>query len=200
MLWTTSNRIPNNGLNKNTSSYPPEQGVWKSGSQGWVIKLTTTSGTLALSILPLLHLWHVGLQSLGLVSHGCVMAVVVPDTTCLHHRPQARWRGAGTSLTTAPFFIREENFTLNSLTHFSLNLIWQEWMAWPPVAIRDTGQVGIQHFSHWHWMLALPGRKQRRRRTGPTYTVSAHLQRLEVDRADSHFKKHVPFIPQYAEA
>lgn len=94
MLWTASNRIPSNGLNKNTSSYPPEQGIRKSGSQGWVIKLTMTSRTLALSILPLLHLWHVGLQSLGLVSHGCVMAVVVPDTTCLHHQTTSKIEGS----------------------------------------------------------------------------------------------------------
>ena len=28
MVWITSNRTSNNGLNNNTSSYPPEQGVW----------------------------------------------------------------------------------------------------------------------------------------------------------------------------
>ena len=63
---------------------------------------------------------------------------------------------------------------------------------------RDTGQVGIQHFSHCHQRLALPGRKQKIV-TGPTSTVSAHFRRLQFDRAGSHFKKDGPLTPWQAE-
>lgn len=124
-----------------------------------------------------------------------MMAAAVPDITFLHPRGRKQDRGNWDfSCSSFPFHQENTSFTQSPLTGFSLNPIWQNWIPWTPVAIRDTGQVSGWHFSHCHQKLALPGRG--RTVTGPTSTMS-DTQRLEAE-SFSHFGEHVPFTPQHA--
>lgn len=116
----------------------------------------------------------------------------------MHHllavpRPREGTGRGENSLAAAALSTRKGNGTQGLFLVFSLNFIWQKWITWPPVATRDTGQVAVEHFSHWHRRLALPGRKKRRLAIELTPTGLAHtLTQVRAGRSSSHFRQHVP--------